>query len=143
MALSCSSCYLVRASAVAALVVGCAVTSLPADVVVLKDGFVIQGKVRKETESVKDPTGPLTLLKASGFDLVDDGARIVIFSTHHKQLGEIAKDVKLRPEYKAYQNPFASRTSTHPLPFMGGAKEIPDFDANWKRTIKVRIPPED
>src|SRR5688500_5574293 len=90
--------------------------SAPADVVILKDGFVIQGKVGKEMETIRDPaTGQgFAVAKGNGFDFLDDGPRVVIFSSHHKQLGEVGKDVKIRPEYKAYKNLFAARKRNFP-----------------------------
>ena len=80
--------------------------SAPADVVILKDGFVVQGKVGKEMERIFDKaTGQAFVVpKANGFDYLDDGARVVIFSSHHKQLGEVGKDVQVRPQYRAFQN---------------------------------------
>ena len=84
-----------------ALFAGCAAAVTAADVVILKDGFVIQGKVRKETESVPDKaTGQsFTVPRAGGFDLLDDGPRLIVFSSHAKQLGEISTDqaVRVRP----------------------------------------------
>jgi len=126
------------------LFAACALTAQPAEVVILKDGFMIQGNVRKETESLRDPfSKSVTVLKAGGFDYVDDGPRMTIFSSHNKQLGEITKDIKLRPDYKAYANPFKARKSSHPLPLMNGIKDIPDFDAKWRRTMKVSLPGND
>jgi pimeloyl-ACP methyl ester carboxylesterase len=133
-----------RIALAAALFVGCVASVQTADVVILKDGFMIQGNVRKETEALRDPFAKSTLvLRADGFDYVDDGTRMTIFSSHNKQLGEISKDVRLRPDYKAYSNPFGTRRSSHPLPFMGGTKEMPEFNEKWRRTIKVIIPPND
>ncbi|MDB5310834.1 MAG: hypothetical protein JWO38_5036, partial [Gemmataceae bacterium] len=134
--------FLVRSAAAAALLVACAVASAPADVVILKDGFVIQGNVRKEMESVRDAaTGQSVLVfKGAGFDTVDDGPRVVVFSSHHKQLGEISKDVKVRPDYKAYSNPLPNRRANNQLPQMLGAKEMPDFNDKWRRTLNIKTP---
>ena len=94
--------FLIRSVAGAALFFGCILSAHPAEVVILKDGFVIQGTVRKEVESFRDPIGPsVTILKAGGFDFIDDGPRMTVFSTHSKQLGEISKDVKIRPAASA------------------------------------------
>ena len=133
---------LIRSVAGAALFFGCILSARPAEVVILKDGFVIQGNVRKETESVRDPKA-LTILRADGFDYVDDGPRMTIFSTHSKQLGEISKDVKIRPEYRSFSNKINAFKNRNPLPFMGGARELPEFNDKWKRTMKVTIPPND
>jgi len=127
-----------------ALLFAAAVAAQPAEVVILRDGFMIQGRVRKETQSVSDPfSKSLVMLKAGGLDFVDDGPRMTIFSSHHKQLGEISKDVKIRPEYKAYGNPFKVRRSAHALPGMTGIKDAPDYDEKWRRTMKVSLPNND
>jgi enterochelin esterase-like enzyme len=52
------------------------------DLIILKDGFVLRGKVIREGKDVIDRTedGPVREFIASGFYYVDDGARRVIFS---------------------------------------------------------------
>ena len=94
-----------RLAAAAGLLVGFALTADAAEVVILKDGFVIQGNVRKEVTSINDKATGKTfpIVKDNGFDLIDEGPKVWIFSTHAKQLGEISKEIKLRPEYKAYK----------------------------------------
>lgn len=117
------------------------VASAPADVVILKDGFVIQGTVRKETELFVDKASgqSIPLLKANGFDYIDEGPKLSIFSSHHKQLGEISKDIKIRPDYKAYMTSVVRR-SNYPLPaIIGGRGAPPDFDKNWKRMFEVNV----
>ena len=130
-----------RTPLAAALLVACASLSAPAaDTVILKDGFVIQGVVRKELDNIRDPnTGrTFTVQKADGFDMIDEGPKTVFFSTHSKQLGEIGKDVKLRPEYKAYTNFFSARKSE--LQFQGGpVKATTPFDAKWRRTVSFAV----
>ena len=119
-----------------------AVASAPGEVVILRDGFVIQGKVRKETELFVDKASgqSVPLLKANGFDYLDEGPKLVIFSSHTKQLGEISKDVKIRPDYKAYTTDLLRR-SDHQMPaILGGRGAPPDFDAKWHRTFEVNVP---
>jgi hypothetical protein len=117
-----------------------AVATAPADVVILKDGFTIQGNVIKETEQVTVQGQTVRIAKANGFDMIDEGPRVIIFSTHQKQLGEISKDAKIRPEYKAYQNLITARKSSHPLPAGGGFKSVTEFDAKWRRKLEIRLP---
>jgi pimeloyl-ACP methyl ester carboxylesterase len=51
-----------------------------ADLVYLPDGFTLQGRVRRESTSITDPSGQIIVLaKLNGFYLVDDGARRVVF----------------------------------------------------------------
>jgi Esterase PHB depolymerase len=131
-----------RLAAVAGLLAGLAVTAAGADVVILKDGFVIQGRVSKEMTAIKDPATDklVPVPKANGFDMVDEGPKVVIFSTHAKQLGDISKDVKIRPEYRAYTMPFNGRKSNDPLPGGAVTKASTEFDAKWHRNIDVRVP---
>src|SRR5690242_8512243 len=94
-----------RVAAAAGRVLAAGVATAPADVVIFKDGFSVQGNVRKEIESFRDPaTGHGFLVpKTYGFDYLDDGARLIVFSSHNRQLGAIDKDVKLRPDYRAFK----------------------------------------
>lgn len=126
----------------AILLAACVVASAPADVVILKDGFVVQGTVRKEMVDVVDKASGqgVSVPKANGFDILDEGPKVMIFSTHFKQLGEIGKDVKIRPEYKGFNNPIPGRKSDHRMPAIGGAVNPPDFDAKWRRTLQVNVP---
>ncbi len=131
-----------RLAAVAGLLVGFAFTAGAAEVVILKDGFVIQGNVRKEVTSINDKATGKTfpMYKANGFDLIDEGPKVWVFSTHAKQLGEVSKEVKLRPEYKAYKRDFLGRKSDGQLPVGAATKSSTEFNDKWLRTIEVRIP---
>ena len=131
-----------RLFAATALFVGCAAALAPADVVILKDGFVIQGTIRKEMTTVFDKASgnDISVAKMNGFDMIDEGPRVIIFSSSFKQLGAINKGVKIRPEYKSYPNPILARKSDYKLPAFGGAGNPPDFNAKWQRTLKVNVP---
>jgi len=122
--------------------IGLVVTTRGDEVVILKDGFVIQGNVRKEFTSINDPATGKTfpIPKANGFDIVDEGPRVWIFSTHARQLAAVSKDVKLRPEYKSYSMPFMGRKSNDPLPGAMSPRKIPEFNEKWFRTIEVNLP---
>ncbi|HEV3383572.1 MAG TPA: PHB depolymerase family esterase, partial [Gemmata sp.] len=124
------------------LFAGLALSATSAEVVILKDGFVIQGTERKETTVMTDPaTGrQIPVAKDNGFDLVDEGPKWVIFSAHAKQ-GKANKETKLRPEYKAYEMTFYGRKRYDPLPQFGALRSTTEFDAKWFRNIKVSVPP--
>ena len=67
-----------RILAVAGLAVGFAVTAVAADVVILKDGFVLQGTVRKETTSIHDPaSGKIRWLVSSIREQPSDALTLV------------------------------------------------------------------
>ncbi|MBY0458877.1 MAG: hypothetical protein K2V38_16185, partial [Gemmataceae bacterium] len=113
-----------------------------AEVVILKDGFVIQGTVRKEMTTVVDKASGLSvsIVKANGLDIVDEGPKVVVFSSHAKQLGAISPDVKLRPEYKAFTMPFPGRQNNTELPSLGNTIKITEFDAKWTRVMEIKVP---
>ena len=130
-----------RLTLAAAVLAGCAAAALGADVVILKDGFVIQGNVRKEMTSIFDKGSgrEIPMVKANGFDMIDEGAKVTIFSTHAKQLGAISPDIKLRPAMKAYEMPFPGRKSNAPLP-AGATIKTGEYNAKWIRTLTVAVP---
>lgn len=136
------SVRLFRPVLVLALFVGVAALTSGAEVVILKDGFVIQGNVRKESETVFDKASGTTvrIVKANGLDMIDEGPKVTIFSTHAKQLGEISPDIKLRPEMKAYTQPFPGRKSNHPLTNIASTLKTGEFNSKWVRQITVKEP---
>lgn len=112
-----------------------------ADVVVLKDGFVIQGHSRKQVENVVDKaSGQLVpIVKANGVELLDEGPKVTFYTTYQKQLGEVGPETRLRPDVRAYTMPFIGRLTTYPVP--GGITEkVGEFNAKWVRTIVVKAP---
>lgn len=123
-----------------ALFAGAAALGSAAEVVILKDGFVIQGNVRKETETVFDKASgtSVRIVKASGLDMIDEGPKLTIFSTHAKQLGEISPDVKIRPEYRAYTQKFPGRKSDQTLDTVAATVKTGEFNAKWVRTLSIK-----
>lgn len=112
------------------------------DVVILKDGFVIQGSLRKEVTTVVDKASGqfVTIAKANGFDLIDEGPKVVVFSEHVRQKGVISARTKLRPKYRAFRQEFVGRLSSYPLPAGMSLLEAPEFNKQWRRRIKVSTP---
>jgi len=131
-----------RFTAAALLFVGCAVVAARADVVILKDGFVLQGVVSKEKERVQDQSsGKLfTMARAGGFDFVDEGPKVVFFSTHAKQLGEVSKEIKLRPDYRTFNNFIKAFKGQDPIPVGGDLRNISEWDDKWKRVLEIKMP---
>lgn len=131
-----------RTALALALFAGCAAAVHAAEVVILKDGFVIQGNVHKEVETVFDKASgtSVRMVKANGLDMIDEGPKVMIFSTHAKQLGAVSPDIKLRPEYKAYTMKFPGRKSSHPLTLVTGTLKVGEFNAKWVRTLTVGTP---
>ncbi|HET6575325.1 MAG TPA: PHB depolymerase family esterase [Fimbriiglobus sp.] len=130
-----------RARLIAACVglVATGVVAGAADVVIMADGFTIQGRWFKETELASDPgTGAVRIAKQGGFDVIDDGPRYIIFSRHARKGGKLEEDAAKRdyPAYKTKTSPLKAQ----PLP-LGRIKEKTDFDAKWRRRLTFDIPP--
>ncbi len=138
------SCFFwLKLSAVGGLLVGLAITATSAEVVILKDGFVIQGNPTKEMAVMTDPsTGrQIPYAKENGSEMIDEGPKWVKFSTHARLVGEISKETKLRPDYKAYKTTFNGRKGNDPLPQGAVLQSTSEYDAKWTRKIKVSVPP--
>lgn len=108
------------------------------DRVIFRDGFVIEGSMYKEQERINDPQNgfSLSIPKAKGFDVIDDGLRWWIFSKHQKQTAEIQQNIKGLEDLKEYGRQVIPR-QLQSLPSYGQFS-APDFDKNWKRTIRVK-----
>jgi hypothetical protein len=126
----------------AAALGGCALAARPADVVVLKDGFVVQGKAVKQIEPIFDKaTGrTIRIVKSTGLDMIDEGPKVTIFSAHSKQPDATSPDAKLRPEYKGYTMPFPGQKTDHQLPSLAATIKTTDFNDRWIRSIHVKVP---
>lgn len=135
--------FWLRLSAVAGLLAGLAITATSAEVVILKDGFVIQGTPRKEMGVTTDPaTGrQIPYPKDNGSEMIDEGPKWVKYSTQTRQGGDISKEVKLRPDYKAYtMQQFFHRKSNDPLPKGAVLQSTTEYDVRWNRKIRVNVP---
>lgn len=99
-------------------------TSRADDVIILPDGFMIQGKAVKEN----NPFG-------YGFDVISDGPKIVVFSSHTKKGAKIEKDI-VRPDYVAYRRQFPGTRGFRAPSF--GEMKTTDFDENWRRVVKIK-----
>jgi len=74
-----------RGLGVSAVLFLCGWASVRADLVILKDGFILQGKVKRDTEIIIDGNIPIAVSKLGGFFMVDDGARRIIFPQRQAQ----------------------------------------------------------
>ncbi|HEY1187839.1 MAG TPA: PHB depolymerase family esterase [Gemmata sp.] len=123
-----------------ALFAGASALVSGAEVVILKDGFIIQGNVRKESETVFDKASgtSVRMVKANGLDMIDEGPKVTIFSTHAKQLGEISPDAKIRPDYKAYTMRFTGYRNPQPLSTVAQTLATGEFNEKWVRVLTVK-----
>lgn len=98
-----------------------------ADAVIMPDGFVIPGaKVVKENNQ-----------KGYSFDMVLDGPKYVVFSTHSKKGGKVLADVAHQAPV-SYQKPRVRPVSGRPPGF--GEMKATEFDADWRRTVRINQP---
>ncbi len=119
-------------------VIGACITNLAsAEVVILRDGYALHGKLGSEQENISDPnTGVLIQVKkASGFTSMDDGPRWTVFSVHYKRVGEVNPLNKFEG-----QTPLTRKAKFGSYPvgqYMTLVKET-DFDSRWRRTLYYR-----
>src|SRR5438034_8278002 len=104
------------AGLIAAFLVGCLAVSAPAvDQVIFKDGFSITGRHTQEQVSF-DAGGTTVLLpKIRGFDMIESGPKVIIFSNKSQQVGKLLENVRGEFDFKSYQRIFL-RKGRSPLP---------------------------
>ena len=133
---------IVRVVFVVTLLVACAFAATGAEVVILKDGFVVQGTPRREVTTVTDKASGTTvpIVKNTGYDMINEGPKTTIFSVHARQPGEVSKDTKLRPDVKGYSQKFTGIKSSHDLPAIGTTTKFGEYNAKWVRQLRVTTP---
>lgn len=132
---------LVRNTLAAVAVVTCAAVAMGADVVILKDGFVVQGNPRQETAKFVDKVSgtSITVAKSTGYDMINEGPKTTIFSAHNRQKdATVGPDTKLRPDMKGYTQKFNGIKSSKELPIGGETTKVTDFNARWFRQIFIK-----
>jgi pimeloyl-ACP methyl ester carboxylesterase len=111
-----------------------------AHLLVFKDGFILQGKVKRGSEPLVDPSGARFAVPApGGFYTIEDGVRTIIFSPSQVQ------DV-LRDDHSRSVKPIVL---TGPTPQLVGANlpspwtiEAVDPWQKWARTIRLLTAPK-
>lgn len=111
--------------------------SVSADIVILKDGFVIQGKVRQETKTVVDEVTREPFHMPKGFMLLDDGPRRIYFSP--SQAREAVKKAPPEDEKIPADRQFIFANNVA-IPYILEVLDTPPFDEGWNRIIKFRGP---
>ncbi len=102
------------------------------DVVILKDGYTIRGRITRETADLNGKFEVRTFLDAVGY-----GPKYVFFSSHaKKQLAGIEKGLPKTEPVGYRRGPL--RTLARKLPPVGELT-APDWEANWTRTLKVKL----
>jgi pimeloyl-ACP methyl ester carboxylesterase len=121
-----------------ALVLGLSpMRSARADLIFLKDGFVLEGRVRRESVTEVDPFSKEPFVIPKGFFLIDDGARRVYFSPTQVRIVEKkeppVEERVLRKSNKLLLNPRI-------LPPLLEVVEEAPWDKNWDRVFRFRSP---
>ena len=118
------------------------VLALPSrgDVVILKDGYAIHGKVISELTAFFDKaTGEqIVAAKMGGLSLVDDGPRFTAFSAHYKRVGDVDPQNKFAGFVQlARQVP---RKTSYALPPALDLQTKGEFNNRGIRTLVYRNP---
>ncbi len=127
-------------SAAAALLAALAAGPARADLIFLKDGFVLQGQVRRESVTYFDPHSKEPVIIPKGFFLLDDGPRKIYFATSQVR---VVEKMAAPPEEVVPARPvpgFTNYVILNPrvLPPFLEVLEAPEFDAKWQRTFRFR-----
>lgn len=109
------------------------------DQVIFKDGFSITGRRVKEQESISDPsTGTRVVIpKIRGFDYIETGSKIIIFSNKVQQVGKLLENVRGDSDFKEYKKDVYIK-GRNPLP--QGIIKVGEFNDKWTRIIRVDMP---
>jgi pimeloyl-ACP methyl ester carboxylesterase len=126
---------LALAAAAAFLPLACLAAADPAPVTVtMPDGYTVRGNYARETETATDGKGrAIRVTKTDGFDVIQDGAKFVIFSTHAGKGGTV--DPGLGREPLPVYTTALRRIVRRPVLPIARIKEVTPFDARWQRNL--------
>lgn len=116
------------------LVLSC---SALADIVILKDGFVLQGMVKRESVTEFDPVSKEPVVIPKGFYMVDDGVRRIYFNPG--LVRTLDKRDPLQEEKWVHNKAIYIPNGKGAPPFLAEV-EATDWDSKWERTLKYRSP---
>jgi predicted esterase len=131
-----SACLLIALVCVLAITL----SGAQADVVLLKDGFALQGKVKREVQTFVDPASGQVVdsAKLDGFFLLDDEARRIIFS--RRQVEDVTDSNPSREaDTIRLARPF-TQVERYPVPNLERLLGITPWDAKWERHFKAEGP---
>jgi pimeloyl-ACP methyl ester carboxylesterase len=130
------------AAVVAAVLLSASLESSRAAVIVLVDGFILKGKKldRDQKEMFSDPVSGQVFTVSSGFNVVDDGARRIIYSP--KQILPNLRavnpvDIDANPDLVELKRE-RRRMFDGKLESIGPIDSIGEFDENWDRVFRFR-----
>jgi pimeloyl-ACP methyl ester carboxylesterase len=119
-----------------------AVFALPGrgDVVILKDGYTIHGKVGVEQTAIFDPLTGASIVtrKMNGLNVVDDGPRWTVFSATYQRVGEVDKFNRFADLIQLTRPIF--RKSQYPILNQMHFEKKTEFNDRWQRTLYYSNP---
>ena len=108
-----------------------------ADIVILKDGFILQGQVKRESVTEFDPVSKEPVIIPKGFYMVDDGARRIYFNPN--LVRTLDKRDPIQEERWIHNKAIYIPNGKGAPPFLAEV-EATDWDSKWERTLKYRSP---
>jgi hypothetical protein len=111
--------------------------SVFADIVILKDGFVLQGMVKRESVTEFDPVSKEPVIIPKGFYMVDDGARRIYFNPN--LVRTLDKRDPIQEERWIHNKAIYIPNGKGAPPFWAEV-DVTDWDSKWERTLKYRSP---
>ena len=108
-----------------------------ADIVILKDGFILQGMVKRESVTEFDPVSKEPVIIPKGFYMVDDGARRIYFNPN--LVRTLDKREPIQEERWIHNKAIYIPNGKGAPPFLAEV-EATDWDSKWERTLKYRSP---
>jgi len=116
---------------------GLAMVALPGrgDVVILKDGYTMHGKLSTEKTVIVDKLSGEEFItkKMNGLTMLDDGPRWTLFSAHSQRVGEVSNDNKFA-DYIQITRPFIRKTQLQ-IPNFITLDSTTEFTSKWQRMM--------
>jgi len=103
--------------------------------IIMTDGFVVQGEYAKESDVVYEGGRSIKVAKTDGFDVIMDGPKFVIFSTHAQKGGKIDKEI-VREKGIEYTTKVRARALRPVLPIKS-VNKIGAYNESWIRVLET------
>ncbi len=110
-----------------------------ADVIILKDGTVLHGKLNRESTSIQDAISGtnVPVLKMASLSYVDDGVRRMVFSSNKNRVGDVQAGINKYGSMERFvKRPI--RIANNPIPAKLKLIKDSEFNKNWQRFLKFR-----
>jgi pimeloyl-ACP methyl ester carboxylesterase len=112
------------------------VLAAQAHLIIFKDGFVLEGQVKRETKTYFDEYSKEPILIPKGFFMIDDGARRIVFSPAQARIVER----KSAPAEESVRGRSASWLKPLPLPPLLEVVQTGEWTDKMDREFRFRSP---